>query len=456
MHEFPVSDTHAAALTPLSVCRCASEDALLATSPTRTLSCYGSRGRHPLVAAVENSTSSCVLHPHDDDDDPKPILQSTGDARHVPKGCEEWLSVKVDESLESAHGDAPLQKSKWGKKTRCATAGRSSYVDGEGRFVYLTPLSSSSNPPPSLALLSRTAAHVTRSPCAPNSSGTRRDTSISIREQSCGSLNARTKLNEPSQLLDGKREHSRRLLTSLRISVVDLVSVSENRARELFLPASGLLLVSAVRHQSRCDYADTLPDMISEPRFISVSQISASFGTLGRTLSKRGVDVQTVQRVGEQRVLKPLSELEIMRLLTCRDSNLTERIPLLPDGELLGWSVSDSCSEVKSGALGSVRTCWQHQDPPGEAGRDCVMLLYESRGDINMAATLRLHCVRSSVRSAANKSRTVRLHNPSSRFGSACVEMRLDVFVLLFGQMILRGDELLILQPRIVQAQWDV
>lgn len=40
-----------------------------------------------------------------------------------------------------------------------------------------------------------------------------------------------------------------------RISVVDLVSVSENRARELFLPASGLLLVSAVRHQSHCDYA---------------------------------------------------------------------------------------------------------------------------------------------------------------------------------------------------------
>lgn len=40
-----------------------------------------------------------------------------------------------------------------------------------------------------------------------------------------------------------------------RISVVDLVSVSQNRACELFLPASGLLLVSAVRHQSRCYYA---------------------------------------------------------------------------------------------------------------------------------------------------------------------------------------------------------
>lgn len=38
----------------------------------------------------------------------------------------------------------------------------------------------------------------------------------------------------------------RLLVIGGRISAVDLVSISQNRAHELFLPASGLLLVSAV------------------------------------------------------------------------------------------------------------------------------------------------------------------------------------------------------------------
>lgn len=48
LSSLPVSDTHVAALTPTVSARMypsTANTALLATSPTHTLSCYGSRGR---------------------------------------------------------------------------------------------------------------------------------------------------------------------------------------------------------------------------------------------------------------------------------------------------------------------------------------------------------------------------------------------------------------------------
>lgn len=129
------------------------------------------------------------------------------------------------------------KKSKWGTKTRCATAGRMSYGNGEGRFVYLTPLSHSSNPPPPspppIAPLSRTAAHVAYTPCAPNFS-VYAQWQLHLHQRSVpwtlsgfGSLKVGTKLNERSQLFDGKREVPWRLLTSQRYCSVCLLYFSD-------------------------------------------------------------------------------------------------------------------------------------------------------------------------------------------------------------------------------------
>lgn len=69
-------------------------------------------------------------------------------------------------------------------------------------------------------------------------------------------------------------------------------------------------------------------------------------------------------------------------------------------------------------ALGSVCTCWQHQDPPGKAGRNCVMLLYECRGDCSHStSTWRPRSAYPCARPAfpfycGNKSGPMRLHNP--------------------------------------------
>ncbi len=76
------------------------------------------------------------------------------------------------------------------------------------------------------------------------------------------------------------------------------------------------------------------------------------------------------------------------------------------------------CVCVCARALGSVCTCWQHQDPPGKAGRNCVMLLYECRGDCSHSTSTwrprsAYHCARPAVPFyCGNKSGPIQLHNP--------------------------------------------